>query len=460
MQILWFFALVSTICLEGLGRKYLPQVPAVGFYFAKDAVLVLGFFFYRPPAMVTAAASHLLRGYKQVLVVAMIWTALEMLNPEGQSYVLAFIGLRAYWLWWLAPLVIAGLLQWENQKRRAIYALLVMSLGIAVLAAFQFAAPPDSALNLYSVVDGQEVYATEGMVHSTGRARVSGTFSYISGFSAFTILVPTLLLSIGLDSRDRKLQRLTFIVTTATAAVLPMSGSRSSIILGVAVLVVTTWTAGLFATRIGRRVILGASAATVFAVVAFPDAFVGVQNRFEDQDETNSRVILGVASILPPAALVTFDYPPLGIGTGMMQNARYSMRLKSDWDAEIEAARFLIELGPVGFVLVWGTKLGLAVALVRAYRILKRAGRRGAAGAAISYVILTMVGSATFDHIWQALYFMGLGFILGEVVSVLRQNAAAARQMALRTSEGHAPQEIAAERPAGPAPSRPSLTAT
>jgi hypothetical protein len=37
-----------------------------------------------------------------------------------------------------------------------------------------------------------------------------------------------------------------------------------------------------------------------------------------------------------------------------------------------------------------------------------------------------MIGNLAFDHIWQALYFMGCGSILAEVVSVLRDRAAAA----------------------------------
>jgi hypothetical protein len=83
----------------------------------------------------------------------------------------------------------------------------------------------------------------------------------------------------------------------------------------------------------------------------------------------------------------------------------------------------LIELGPVGYLLVWTAKLGLIIALIRAYALLKRAGRRGAAGAALSYAALTMVGSQTFDHVWQALYFLGCGFILAEVISVQRARA-------------------------------------
>jgi hypothetical protein len=111
----------------------------------------------------------------------------------------------------------------------------------------------------------------------------------------------------------------------------------------------------------------------------------------------------------------------------MQQNARGSLRIQPEYEYEAETGRYLIELGPVGFLLVWTAKLGLIVALVRAYAILKRAGKRGSAGAALSYAALTMFGYLTFDHIWQALYFMGCGYILAEVVAVMRgdPNAAA-----------------------------------
>ncbi len=427
VRTLWFVLLLSAICLEGLGRRYLPAIPATAFYFAKDAVLLLGFYFFRPPAAVSRASAFLYRGFKPALIAAAVWTVGELLNPEQQSYLLGIIGLRSYWFWWLlAPSVMACALQQEREKRRAIYALLVMAAGIAILAAIQFAAPADSPLNTYSVVDGEDVHPEQVAVSGgTAHARVASTFSYISGFSDFTLLVPTLLLSIGLDAKDKRLQRFALISTALTAAVVPMSGSRTSVILGIGILGVTAFSAGLFATRAGRRIMAGAIVAAIFSVVIFPDALLGVQARFGDTEETQERITTGIANVVPPLALATFDYPPFGVGTGMMQNARFAMHIQSQWNNELEAARYLAELGPVGYLLVWTTRLGLIIALLRAHRILKSAGRRGAASAATSYAFLTVVGNLTFDHIFQALYFIGCGFILSEVVSAMRSEVGA-----------------------------------
>jgi hypothetical protein len=205
VQIVWFTALFSSICLEGLGRRYLPQVPAVAFYFLKDIILIIGYVRFRPPPPVRRAARYLFRGFEVVTLVAIAWTVLEILNPEQESFPLALLGLRAYWLWWLAPFVIAGVLQNSEHRKRAIYVLLAMALGVAVLAAVQFASPANSTVNLYAVTDGQEVYAADmATVATTGRARVSSTFTFLSGFVAFTLLVPALLLSLGLEAEERR----------------------------------------------------------------------------------------------------------------------------------------------------------------------------------------------------------------------------------------------------------------
>jgi hypothetical protein len=118
----------------------------------------------------------------------------------------------------------------------------------------------------------------------------------------------------------------------------------------------------------------------------------------------------------------------------MQQNSKGSLHVATKWDSEGEFGRYLIELGPIGFLLIWMTKLGLMVALWRAFLILKRAGRRGPASAALSYAAMAMFGNLTFDHNWQALFFLGCGFVLSDVVSVFRAQAvAAAPQEALPT---------------------------
>jgi hypothetical protein len=429
MKKYWFLALMSSICLEGLGRRYIPAVPGMAFLVLKDVLLVAGFLVFKPPAAVTRVSKHLYRGFTVAWMGTLLWAFIEMFNPEQPSLILATVGLRALSLWWLAPPLIATLLQNADQRRRAIYVLAIMTIGISVLAALQFLSPPDSAINVYTVVEGEERHASDvgSVVSATGRARVASTFAFLSGFCDFTILVPALLLSFGLETSDKRLRVVSLIATVACAATLPMSGSRGSVLLGVLVLVITGWSTGFFTTAAGRRVLIGGVVGIIAAVAAFPDAFLGVQSRFAASEETAER-LKSLTSILPPVALATFDYPLAGAGTGITQNAAVTLHVYTKWIGEIEMQRLLIELGPAGFLLAWAARLGLLVAFVRAASILKRAGRRAVAGAALSYGAVTFFGNLVYDHVWQSLYFVGAGFILAETKAALDTMRAAAER--------------------------------
>ena len=423
MKTAWYVALVVAICFEGMGRKFLPQIPNFVLYFLKDLVLLFGYLRFRRPRLISQTTSWLYRGFKVFWIAGFVWTVIELFNPEHASPLMGAVGMRAYWVWWAAPPVIASVLDNDKEKRRAIYALLIAAAVVSILAAVQFALPSTSALNSYAPIEGEDFQAFT--VQSTGRSRVASTFSFVSGFADFTVLVPTLILALGLDAREPRMRKVALIVTCMTAAVVPMSGARASVLIGAAVLIISASSAGLLFTKIGRRIVVSGIAAAVVAVVVFPEAFIGVQSRFDNEEETQGRLGEVAVTLLPPLAMATFKYPALGVGTGMMQNARVMLHIPAPIEVEAEVGRYLAELGPIGFVLIWTTKLGLMVALLRAHRILKRAGRRGAAAAALSYAFLTMIGNMGFDHIYQALYFLGCGSILAEVVLVLRERAAA-----------------------------------
>jgi hypothetical protein len=421
MKGLWFFSLMCLICLEGLGRKFLPAIPGFVFYFAKDVVLLIGYVRLRPPEYVGRIWRSLYGGFRFAWVAGFGWTLLEIVNPNHDSLTLAVIGMRAYWLWWIAPLVIAGVLQDPEEKKRAIYVLSFLSIGISILAMVQFVSPPTADVNIYSYVDGEAVRADTATVYSTGRARVASTFSFISGFADFTILVPALLLSLGLGAEDSRTRRAALAGALFATTAIPMSGSRGSLVIGAAVLLLISWSAGLFFTVVGRRVLIGAVVGVFIGTAAFPDALQGVRDRFDSSGEETQSRFLEIFQLLPPVAIATGDYPIVGLGTGMQQNARWSMHLPLvPYAAESENQRYLIELGPLGFCFVWLTKLGLVVALLRSRKILIRAGKSAAGGAALAYAVLTFIGNTGFDHVWQALYFSGVGFILAEVLSAMR----------------------------------------
>jgi hypothetical protein len=421
VRITWFALLLSSVCLEGLGRRYLRQIPTEALYFSKDIVLAIGLITFGIHPEIKEFARKLYGKALFPFGLAVLWTILESFNPLQGSFVLALIGLRAYWLWWFAPLVIASVLQAIEVRRGAVYVFAGVAGIVCFFAVLQFGSPPADDVNTYSVnLEGDVVQAVA--IGSTGRARVASTFSFITGFSDFTIIVPALLLTIGLGDADRKVRLVALIAGFLTAAVLPMSGSRAPLLIGGGLVIIIAWSAGFLFTRAGRRVVFGAFAFVAATTTVFPEALEGVYERMAGED-SNHRVD-ETLSILPPVSMQTYVYPAMGIGTGMQQNARSQLGISAHgYDAENEPGKHLIELGIPGYLLFWFARLGISLALFKASRILRKARRGAAAGAAVGFSALTFLGNLTFDHIWQALFFIAVGYILLETFLAYRSLA-------------------------------------
>ena len=428
MRLLWFITLLSAICLEGLGRKYMPSIPSVFFYFFKDVVLVSGYFILRPPLEVRNAARWLFRGFTPIVVGGVVWTVLEVFNPEQQSLPLALTGLRAYWLWWLAPVLVASSLRVAKEKRRAIYALLVMSLGIAALATVQFGSPPTSTVNLYSTVDGEQVFADRATVSIDGPCPRFIDVQLLERFLRLHAADPRAVCCRSVSrSRTRSCGAP---VGGGTASArpscpCPVHARPSSS-------VAWSWSSRprprVSSSRHRQTCARGRPHRGGAGHGGVPRSVRGRAGPLRERVRDQHR-ILETLAFLPPVALMTFDYPLMGIGTGMQQNARASFGVRSDYEAETEVGRYLIELGPIGFLLVWLARFAPGDSPVSGLHDAEAGRARGGSGAALSYATLTFLGNFAFDHIFQALFFLGCGFILSEVVEVHALGALAAAGM-------------------------------
>ena len=410
--VVWGGLLLAAICFEGLGRKYVSSVPQPIFYLAKDVVLLAGLAVFGVDARVLGAARALLRGFVAVLALGFAWTVIQIANPQAPSLALGLLGLRAYWLWWIAPLVVATALK-SKAARDAIAPILgAVAFAVAAYAAYQFASPAGSEVTQYA---GYEGWVDPATVATTGRARVSSTFSYMSGFVAFALMAPPVLMWLGLEATSLRVRVAAFAGASATLLASPMTGSRGAAIMAAIAIGVVVWRAGLLATRAGRR-IAGLVAASLVAMEWLaPEAIQGVRDRF-DIDDTSQRILEIATGVTPLPMLQYDDYPLLGLGTGSQHNAATIIGATSQWQIEGEPGRYLVELGAPGFVLMYLRRVGLAVALLRVATRLRRAGRLPASGVALWLAVGSMAGNLVFDHVFQALFFLGVGLLLAETV--------------------------------------------
>jgi hypothetical protein len=409
-RVAWFALLLGAVCFEGLGRKLFPSIPGPAFYFAKDALLLAGLAAFGLHVTTVRTARRLLRGFMPFLPLAILWTVAQLFNPELERVEFGILGLRGYWLWWLAPLVVASALRGERERAAAMGALALCAVAVASVAIVQFSMPPSHPLNRYA--SSALTDATVATVASTGRTRVTSTFAYITGFSDFVTIVPALLLAAALSSRSAFLRWLSFGAAALCAAALPMSGSRAPVLLGIGALAVVAYATGSVFTRMGRRMFVAGGVCVAGALLFSPDAAQGVRDRFlDDGAETHGRLRDG-AQLVPPLAMLLVDHPALGLGTGTLQNAAIAAGEVPRFLVEAEQGRVLIEQGIPGYLLLSILRVGLIVALLRAGRRLKRAGRRPEAGVAWALAALTLPGHIFFNHVFQALYFIAAGIVL------------------------------------------------
>jgi hypothetical protein len=192
-----------------------------------------------------------------------------------------------------------------------------------------------------------------------------------------------------------------------------MAACPSALILCAAAVLTVAMVSGFMCTRSDRRAAMAVTIVAVAAAFASRQAFKGGVRSLQQDD--NSDPFHSELQVLPPMALSVSEYPLLGAGTRMQQNARLPLGIHTRWTSEGERGRYLIELGAPGYLFIWLARLGLLLSLLRPRRTLDRLGHKGAAALAA----LTMLGRLTFDRVWQALFFLSVGLVLALTTEAL-----------------------------------------
>jgi hypothetical protein len=340
---------------------------------------------------------------------------LSLANPDHPLLLLGLLGTRQYLLWWVAPLIVATAVLDDSQTRRAERFLGILAIGIAALAAYQFGQPPDAPVNAYVWDYDPTVVASMAL---TGRVRVSSTFSYISGFGDFVFLAGPILLAAAVSAPNVRSSRIGYVAAGGLAATAAMSGSRATVLYFAAGCLAVLGLSGTFRSRRGKMAFVAMVLAVAAGVWSVPDAVQGVQDRFGSGDTSQRFTDLALA--IPVYTILNTDFPPIGAGVGVLQNAGAALQFRAGWDVEAEPQRVLIELGLLGYLLVWLSRFFLAVALIRAGRMLSRGGVRAWAGVAWTYAGFAVLLPLTTDHIAQSLFFVGVGLILARLLQVQR----------------------------------------
>jgi hypothetical protein len=409
-------ALVLVI-LEGALRKWVLPEASQLIYFLKDFVLFGAYLRY---FLFDSKHSRLMNRYNILLVLLglnLVWMITQVLNPSLGSPIIGIFGLKNYLfyvpLMWMLP----RMFHTEEELLHFIRYYLLWLIPVGLLAIVQFFAPSDSPLNVYAWGDEGPDVALGGDSQS---ARVTGTFSYIAGYSTYLFFCIALLLPLLINKQPRFWQWIAiggFLLIAITSF---MTGSRGLVLSVILLLIgyfIILGSANLRSLLISTKNLFFP---VLIAVIVVAWQFRGAVDVFMLRVTANNDISGRISS----GFLEPFLFAPLkgldGYGAGSTFQATPILRSLLSLPPgeyipvyyEGEMGRVTLELGLVGFFLWYGLRLLLLVALWQTYRKLKRPLLRQLALSIFLHQTIIFTGLVVFNHTANLYYWFFNGFIL------------------------------------------------
>jgi hypothetical protein len=415
----WRQAVLAAMVLlvfEGALRKWaLPEAQAA-LYLAKDVILLgayVGFGMARGYAAPVAPA----RPFIMLLAMSATYGAIEMLNPALPSLTLAAVGWRSYFFYVPLLFVVPQLFDTLDDLDRALRRYALIALPVAALGIVQFYSPIDSELNTLVQHDPSDRATSMAFGQYFNRARVAGTFAYVSGFGAYLMAVAFLILALQAGRawrfRGNVLLHAGLLVIVAA---LFATGSRAPVymlVVAVAAYSLLTALAGDLSAGAAFRTCVGALILAAGIWTFLPEPAGAFQNRAFSADDTYSRI---VAPLVEPFDILE-EAGPAGFGIGAAhQSAAYLVDSGYPWwtkgiVAESETSRVMLELGIPGFTLVFLFRIAIALFALRAAFLLRSRRARSIALVLALFLGFQVIGSVIFNPTMNVLYWFAVGML-------------------------------------------------
>lgn len=351
------------VLFEGAIRKWiLPQGQEL-VYFLKDVFLVgayLKFYFAPDPEI---------RAYRLRIPGALIFllctiVSFSALNPNINSLLLSAYGIKIYFFYVPMAFMMPYLFKSEKEMVQQLSWYTLLAIPICLLGFLQWKSDTFSMLNTFASGMGESGATTFGF---GDHARITGTFSYLTGHTTFVIFFATFCLVLLSLEQTRWKWLYSAITLPMLAANALMGGSRASLItIG---FVTTGFAFASFAGRIGssknflRILIFGAIAVVGGISYMFTDAWASWSTRYQiSGDNLKTRVVDHPLTALGKALS---DGGMTGYGIGTAHPATDAIRRKLRMEAtrdktpvyDNELGQILVELGAIGFLAWYSLRL-------------------------------------------------------------------------------------------------------
>lgn len=428
------------LVLEGAIRKWVLLSAQDLVYFAKDALLVAAYAgFWAERQRRTGTWMPKQPALFALLTAAVLYGLLQVLNPQLPNLLVGLLGFKAYFLYVPLVFVLPNLFQNDVELARFLRRYLLLSLPVGLLAVAQFFSSPTSALNTYARPTGADSLSSAITFGSSTFVRVTATFSFIAGYSTYLITIVLLTLAWMAATRWRLKGNYLMILVLSFALVgMLMTGSRGPVVLVVVLFPLYWWLSLAREKQSGATFIRLLAGFALFGGFVFffgQDALGAFQGRATGSgSELVGRIVgpfLSPFQALPNAGLVGF-----GIGaTHQAASALTPGMVPFSWlganAIEVEPGRVMLELGPVGFLLVYLCRLLLPLLALRIALRLRTLFHRSIGVACFLSLLTGIPGGIVFDVTSGLLYWFFAGLLFQvqrldeEAVKAARRAAAA-----------------------------------
>jgi hypothetical protein len=405
------------LVLEGALRKWVLPQASEFIYFLKDFVLIGAYLRY---FLLSTVQTRLFTQTPLILLLIacmLAWGGVQAFNPSLGSPIIGLFGIKSYFLYIPLIWLVSQMFNSEEELYRFIRNYLLLLIPVGLLATAQFFSPPTSPLNVYAWGEEGPAVVTSGL----DTVRVTGTFSYLTGYSTYLLACLCLLLPMFSRPQSRLWQVLTLIEGGFIAATSFMTGSRG-VVLGSALLIA------------GYGSILALTNFSSFfksvrklflpGVVSFLIVSQGVRLAFESfvnrVETANDSIFYRISSSFSqPFQIFHFkELDGYGLGATFQANSiiRQIFQLPPGETIpvsyESEMGRIALEVGPIGFFLWYGLRLVLLFTLLKVYFQLTHPFLRQLALSAFLYQGISFISQIVYNHTASVYHWFFYGFIL------------------------------------------------
>ncbi|MDY7013616.1 MAG: hypothetical protein SVX43_08415, partial [Cyanobacteriota bacterium] len=345
------------------------------------------------------------------------WCLFQGFNPKLGSLPAGIIGLRSYLFYiplvWMTP----SLFDSEEDLYKFLRSHLLLAIPVGILGIVQFFSPVTSPLNQYAPGTPVQV-ATFGFAGST-TVRITGTFSYINSYQGYLSACFALLLPLLFFKQLRTWKILTLIEVFFIVLNSLMTGSRTPVIVA-ALLTLTYWIVRTLRQPDATFIWLGRLFPFIaIAIAVITIGFQPVIEAFWIRSTFNTDLGERIALVFSNPFNLT-QYTALdGYGTGATHPGTAALRNTLNLppgatlpvELESEIPRVALEIGPIGFILWYGLRLGLIINLWLTYLKLKRPFFQDLTLSTCLLQLILLTGQMVFHHTFSVYYWFSSSFI-------------------------------------------------